>query len=212
MRILLPLVFLSLFACQDEDVSKRRIPLYNAEYLSKETRSNYLIQDAYVKDSQKNKSFFKELFKQDNSEKVALIDEVDTGNVQKLSQEYKQIASDNDLKVNIDVQPKELNDNSDVEQGFMPKNIKATNYKLLDKSINGQYVQVAAFRSYQEAYNMTAKLLKFNNVVINERQSDNGKKWYRVRLGPNPTKELAVELQKELTKAGYKDSIIVLER
>jgi hypothetical protein len=210
MKIFLPLLFFILFSCQGDDLSKRKIPLYNSEYLDQETKSNYLIQDAYVKDSQKNKSFFNELFKKDEVQEVQVVDESETGNLQKLSNQYKEIAKDNDLKSSIVVKSKDLSKSSD--QGFLPKGVVATNYKLQSTSLPGRYVQVAAFRSYQEAYNMTGKLLKFNNVVINERLSDNGKKWYRVRSGPVTTKELALNLQKELDKAGYKDSIIILER
>jgi septal ring-binding cell division protein DamX len=210
MKVFLPLFFLTLFSCQGDDLSKRKVPLYNSEYLDQQTRSNYLIQDAYVKDSQKNKSFFNELFKKDKVKDVQVIDESDTGNLQRLSNQYKEIAKNNDVKSSIVVKPKASSKPND--QGFLPKGVVATNYKLLSKSSPGRYVQVAAFRSYQEAYNMTAKLLKFNNVVINERQSDNGKKWYRVRSGPVATKGLALNLQQELDRAGYKDSIIIIER
>ena len=167
-----------------------------------------------MSDSKKDKSFFNNLFVGDSTEKVTVIDETDTGNLQRISKEYKDKAINDQetAAINVASKPVSITQDDSLDEGFVPNNAIVSKYKLLPKSLVGTYVQIAAFTKYQDAYNITAPLLKFNNVVINERKNDSGGIWYRVRVGPSANRDLALLLQKELTKGGYKNSLIIVEK
>ncbi|MBL6784725.1 MAG: SPOR domain-containing protein [Rickettsiales bacterium] len=218
-------VVLSLISCVGNKSKERRVPVHNEAYLNNQNgyQGSYQFQNAYQADTKRDKGFFNQLFKSNETEKVDVVDEVNTGNLQMMSKNYKSKAIDftttneianEDLsdvsksKVNVVEQPKNTIVASNSTNNVLTNADKG--YKLLDDSVPGTYVQIAAFKKYNEALNIVPDLLKFNNVVINQRTTDSGAIWYRVRVGPVVNKTTAKTLQADLSKAGYRDSLIII--
>ena len=212
------MILLSIISCGKESLQNRRVPLHNDAFLNDQNKfyDNYNSQDAYMLDSKGDKTFFNNLFDGDSSDRVSVVDETQTGNLQKMSKEFKVKKENNEkneksVAISVLAKPDDL-EPARVDSGYIPNDISVMEYQLLSKSLVGNYVQVAAFKNYQAALNITAPLLKHNNVVINERDNDSGGKWYRVRVGPAANRDLALLLQKDLVKAGYKNSLIIVEK
>ena len=100
------------------------------------------------------------MFKSNETEKVDVVDEVNTGNLQMMSKNYKSKAIDftttneianEDLsdasksKVNVVEQPKNTIVASNSTNNVLTNADKG--YKLLDDSVPGTYVQIGAFKN-----------------------------------------------------------------
>lgn len=111
--------------------------------------------------------------------------------------------------------------------GTAPVEIRAINTSALDlhtasvvmppsesNSIHGQiHVQVAAMGTESAAEDVASDLRArhFNSVRVNVTESDDGKKYYRVRIGPIPNVDLAYQVIRDLNDIGMKTARVVVD-
>ncbi len=75
-------------------------------------------------------------------------------------------------------------------------------------SFDDYFIQVGSFREKSLANNFEAKLKKFGHTNVASAEV-NGAKYYRVRVGPIPTKDIAEEKLSEIQSKGFHDARIV---
>ncbi|MCF8207673.1 MAG: SPOR domain-containing protein, partial [Methylotenera sp.] len=74
------------------------------------------------------------------------------------------------------------------------------------------FVQAGAFTRPEEAETQKAKLaIQGFTAKVMEREQ-NGRTVYRVRLGPNDTREAAEDLQRKIEAAGFEANLVRVQR
>ena len=240
-KFILTLFLITLTSCFKSNSELKRIPIHNQVLLEiqqdkvrkVETNADIKVrskeQSAVIvthnKDKVKNKSFFNELFNEPNvkTEKIKIIDDSNTGEIQKLAKKYKQqaiknkqLASENIIKKSknnkqpekkseiLEINPKPNN----LASKILAKNSKGN---LLEQAKTGYYVQVIAFKDRLKAVELVPKFIDISDVYISPRLSGDST-WYRLRVGPKANKSEAKDLQQQLANLGYDDTLIIEEK
>jgi len=213
---------IALCSCNASSVfslQKKRIPVKNQAILNngeveKETASkpNIAPQYGHIKDPVEQEKFYNFLFDKDKQRQIKINDEVANNNLSNLKTEYKTQTSKKNNEINkatniLPGQNKGKNFNPIVNPTSSQK-VEKTKTKATENSF---YIQVGAYSNIDNALKVEEKLSNNYRKVFSEKSGSGNKQLVKIKMGPFASLVEAVEVQRRLSKTGFKSSMIVHE-